>query len=131
MAYWYVGDEEYEDKRFNVRPGGIPAGLGLYVAAGSMCMSKIRGRRYTHVPTEWLVADEWINGQCNGPRIARALVRSRIWERREGERGYRFKWIRPQNTPAAVLEHRAGDRRRHTPKPNSSHENRPNSCHDV
>ena len=94
-----------------MEPGGIPAGLGLYTAAGSWCMSKIRGRHYPSIPTEWFIPDEWVNGQTNGARIARRLVRNGIWERREGELGYRFAWIRPQNTPAAVLEHRARDRR--------------------
>ena len=116
MTFWLTGDEEHEDKRFDVKPGGIVTGLGFYVAAGSMCMSKIRYRRFWDLPDEWLIGDEWVKGQNSGSRIAHQLARNDVLLRVPGERGYPFKWIRPENTVSAVLRRRLRDRDKHRPK---------------
>jgi hypothetical protein len=108
MTYWHTGDEEHEDKRFCVEPGGMVTGLGLYTLAGSYCMSRVRYRPKAEIPAEWFIPDEWVKGQRNGSRIAKALVQNGLFDRRPG--GYGFAWIRDRNTPADVLRRREEER---------------------
>ncbi|MCV7179536.1 hypothetical protein [Mycolicibacterium sphagni] len=101
MAFWFTGDGEHEDSRFiDGVPGGLPAGLGLYTAAGSRCMYSIRYRREREIPAQWFIPDHWVRGQPNGVRIAKALARNGVLIRMDG--GYGFGWIRPENTPDAL-----------------------------
>jgi hypothetical protein len=105
--WWWIGDEESEDQRFRAVPGGF----GLYHAAGSWCMSQVRGiRDDSQLPIEWFVPDHWIRGWPRGPRIAKGLETVGLWKRIDGEPGYRYAWIRPQNTAAAVRDKRRRER---------------------
>jgi hypothetical protein len=104
MTFWHTGDEEHEDPRFRAVPGG----LGLYVTAGSWCMSRVRYRPEAELPAEWFIPDEWVKGQPSGRRIAAGLERQCVWERLDG--GYRYAWIRYQNTPDYVRRQRKRER---------------------
>jgi hypothetical protein len=108
MTFWLTGDEEPDDERFRAVPGG----LGLYAGAGAWCMSKVRYRPEAEIPAEWFVPYHFIKWWPNGPRIAAGLERQSIWERaRDADRnGYRFGWIRSQNTPDAVRRQRKHER---------------------
>jgi len=102
VTYFNVGDEEHADPRFRAVPGG----LGLYVGAGSWCMAQVRGQR-VELPAEWFVPDHFVRSWDNGrgATIAKGLVRVSIFARVDDtglESGYRFAWIRDNNTPDAV-----------------------------
>ncbi|EUA11176.1 hypothetical protein I546_3107 [Mycobacterium kansasii 732] len=108
MTFWLTGDEEHDDKRFDVEPGGILSGLGFYTAAGSWCRDQIRWRPRSEIPDDWLIPDAWIKAQRNGARIAKALAANGILRRAPG--GYGFAWIRKENTVAAELKRRDVER---------------------
>jgi hypothetical protein len=101
MTFWLMGDEEPADDRF--RAAGIAAS-GLYHMAGAQCMREVRNQR-DPLPAQWFIPDHWVRGWPSGPRTASRLVQVGLWERVDG--GYRFAWIRDQNTPAAVGRSRA------------------------
>jgi hypothetical protein len=104
MSFWFTGDEEPEDPRF--REAGVAA-CGLYHMSGAHCMRQVRNQRDV-LPAEWFISDHWVRGWPNGPRTAGRLVQAGLWESVDG--GYRFAWIRDQNTPAAVGRARARER---------------------
>jgi hypothetical protein len=106
MTWWLIGDEESEDQRFRAVPGGF----GLYHAAGSWCMGQIRGVRDEQLPIEWFIPDHWIKGWPSGARIAQGLESVGLFKRISGEPGYRYGWIRQQNTVAHVREMRRRER---------------------
>ena len=100
MTYWLTGSEELDDPRF--RKAG-PAAIGLYVWSGEWCMDQVRYRP-AKIPAEWFIPDHWVRSWPNGARVAARLVSTGLWERVEG--GYRFGWIRPENTADHVRAER-------------------------
>lgn len=99
MAFWFTGDEEHQDPRFSKW-----GSLELYVKAGTRCMSQVHGRH--GLPAEWFVPNDWVRG-WGATRHASWLVRQQVWERVPG--GYRFEWIRVQNTPDYVRKARKAE----------------------
>lgn len=105
MTFWNIGDEEHSDRRYTEAGHGS---FELYHKAGSWCMGQVRGRPESEIPTEWFIPDEWVNGQHNGPKLARGLIAVGMWER--VRHGYRFAWIRDGNTAEYVRRRRKIDR---------------------
>jgi hypothetical protein len=105
MAWWLVGDEEHDDRRFlDAGPGA----LELYVRAGSWVMAQVRYRPSAEVPEEWFIPVEWVKGQHSGIRLANKLVEQGVFVKVFG--GYGFRHIHPQNTPDAVRKQRNKER---------------------
>ncbi|WP_156448333.1 hypothetical protein [Mycobacterium sp. NAZ190054] len=57
-------------------------------------MAQVRGKHY--VPDQWEVPDYLVRG-WGAAKAAAALVRAGLWVRVPG--GYRYAWIRKENTP--------------------------------
>jgi hypothetical protein len=101
MTYWFTGEEEHSDARFTT------ASLGLYTRAGSWCMSQVRYRPESEIPPEWLVPD-WLVKGWGATRQANDLVAHEVWEPVTG--GYRYAWIRYQNTANEIRRQRKRER---------------------
>lgn len=101
MTYWLTGEEEHSDPRFTTTT------LGLYVRAGSWCMSQVRYRPESEIPAEWVVPD-WLVQGWNAKRYANELVANGVWEPVGG--GWRYAWIRYQNTANAIRTERKRER---------------------
>ena len=101
MTFWFVGEEEHDDLRFTT------ASLGLYVRAGSWCMSRVRHRPEREIPREWFIPD-WLVRGWGSTRQANDLVRAGVWEPVAG--GWRYAWIRWPNTPDAMRSQRKRER---------------------
>lgn len=93
MSWWWTGAEENDDPRF--RAAGAE-GCGLYTMAGAWCYAQVYYKPESVIPPEWIVPDHYVRGWPGGPRIAKKLCAVGLWERAMG--GYRFVWIRDQNT---------------------------------
>jgi hypothetical protein len=99
MTYWFIGDEEHNDERFTT------ATLGLYVRAGSWCMAQCHYRPEAEIPAEWFVPRAQVRG-WGALRLANDLADQGVWEQVAG--GWRYVWIRHQNT----ADHVRADRKR-------------------
>jgi hypothetical protein len=97
MSFWFVGEEEHADPRFTT------GSLGLYVRAGSWCMSQVRYRPVAEIPPEWFVPD-WLVRGWGSTRWANDLAQNGMWESVVG--GWRYAWIRWPNTPTAMRQER-------------------------
>jgi hypothetical protein len=101
MSFWLTGEEEHRDPRFTTQS------LGLYVRAGSWCMSQVRYRPEAEIPAEWIVPI-WLVKGWGSTRQAKTLVDNGLWQPAEG--GWRYAWIRYKNTPDAVRAERKRER---------------------
>lgn len=108
MTYWLVGEEEHDDPRFTT------CSLGLYVRAGSWCMGHVRYRRESEIPVEWFIPVTLVKA-WGATRQANELVRQGVLEPVIG--GWRFAWIRPENTTDRVRAKRKRERDKKAPKP--------------
>jgi hypothetical protein len=101
MTYWLTGDEEHDDPRFTT------ATLGLYIRAGSWSMSRCRYRPEAEIPAEWFIPGPLVRG-WGALRLAHDLAQQGVWEPVTG--GWRYAWIRPQNTADYVRAERKRER---------------------
>lgn len=101
MTFWFIGEEEHSDPRFTT------GSLGLYTRAGSWCMSQVHYRPEHEIPPEWFVPVSLVK-VWGATRQANDLVANGIWEPVVG--GWRYLWIRYQNTTDAVRAKRKRER---------------------
>ncbi len=95
--FWFTGEEEHSDPRFST------CSLGLYVRAGSWCMSQVRYRPEAEIPSEWFVPTSLVKG-WGAMRQANELVAEGIWNPTTG--GWFYAWIRWNNTADYVRRER-------------------------
>jgi hypothetical protein len=101
VTFWLIGEEEHADLRFTTNS------LGLYTRAGSWCMAQVRYRPAAEIPVEWVVP-AWVVKGWGSMRAANELVAQKIWEPVQG--GWRFQWIRANNTADYVRRERKRQR---------------------
>ncbi|WP_139830455.1 hypothetical protein [Mycobacterium paraense] len=106
MTFWFTGEEEHQVFT-------TTSSLGLYTRAGSWCMAQIRYRPEAEIPAEWFIPD-WLVKGWGAVRQANELVAQGMWEPLEG--GWRYVWIRPENTPNAVRQKRKREREKKSRK---------------
>jgi hypothetical protein len=111
MTFWLTGDEEHNDPRFTT------SSLGLYTRAGSWCMNQVRYRPEHEIPPEWFIPTSLVK-VWRATRQANDLVENGVWE--PVVDGWRYLWIRHQNTADAIRSQRKREREKKAHKTGNS-----------